>query len=531
MLRSSLLLAALALTSARTPSPDPRVEARWRPGSLDLALLAPPGEHIAPEVGARGWVRLDGGRLEFATEGRTLARGLLFPLSDAPNHQLEGAISCALCRDDSTTCRPVSLTFRGRIAGASGALMLEEVAGATGGGAAGPDAADPAAAFSRAKTSGKRVLLDFSTLWCPPCQLLGAEVLHDPADAELLARFEVVLIDADAPASYPWKDRYQVRGYPTVIVADAEGAVIARMLGYDGERAFLDWLESAAAAPTPVAELLGALGDLPAAQLAPAARRLLDEGHRAEALALIARIPQPGERASLQFKAEPTHELLRVLATDRVDAIMDWIWTAVYELFEQGEVPEESRELVRAAATRGLRRVAPEQAAELAYILGDLTPEDRHPERIFALGAAIYSATFEGDPILDRGRYVFLATLHDRAGDHEAALAVLDEAIAAFPAEFTYHFERAELLAERGRLDDALVASRRAAEHAYGDMDLRSGRQSAQLLAKLGREPEAIALLKRTLDQAQRPKESEQVRTWRYLELLEALLGELEEPK
>ncbi len=525
-----LILAVVSIAALSSPTlcADLRVEARWRPGVLELEVGTPAGEHIAPDAPAQGWVNIDDGRLEFETDGRTLARGLIFPFPAASTHEIEGTLALALCRNESSICRPASIAFGGEIVGPRGAMALAEVARDARGSESTLAETDVAAAFSRAKAGDKRVLLDFSALWCPPCQLLAAEVLHDPADAELLAPFEVVLIDADTRASFAWKDRYSIQGYPTVIVADADGEVITRMLGYDGEPAFLAWLESAAVAPTAVSDLLVALDDLPDSELASAARRLLDEGFETEAMTLIARIPDPRERTLLQFRVHPTHELLPTLARDHIDQIMDWIWTVVYELFAEEEVPEASREIVLVAASKGLRQVAPEQAAELAYVLGDLTPVDQHPEHLFALGAAIYRATFTGNPVLDRGRYTFLATLLERTGDREAAIAVMDEAIVAFPAEFTYHFERSELLADGGRPEEALISARQAGDHAYGDTRLRAGKQAAELLVSLGRSEEAIALLKKTLEHAERPKEDEEVRTWRYLELIEELLSELE---
>jgi len=373
------------------------------------------------------------------------------------------------------------------------------------------------------------VLLDFSTQWCPPCQLLSADVLHDPADSSHLEPFELVVLDADSPASFPWKDRYAVTGYPTSIVAAPDGEVIARMMGYDGEAAFLAWLDEAARAQAPVASLVASLDQVPAEDRGRVARRLFDEGFTEEAGVLIRQIPDEGERALLQFQIEPTLELLDLLASEEVDQIMEWIWKVVYELFQQEDIPEASRELVRRAIREALPRVAPEQAAELAYVLADLTPEDQDPEAIFALGAAIYRASFKGEPQLDRGRYTFLATLLSRASDSEAAISVMREAVAAFPGEFTYHFELASLLQDAGQLDAALESSTRAGEHAYGDMALRAGRQGAEVLVALGRKDEARRLLQSTLEHAQRPTEGQEVRTWRYLEFVEKALAELQD--
>jgi len=523
-----LLATGLILLSSQALASDLAVEARWRPGTLQLSLLPPAGEHIAPEVPASGWVILDDGRIELQTDGAFLARGLSLSLNSDGNHEIEGELTLAVCADDGSTCRPASVAFTGSLSRRRGSQILDLVTKESKEEEVSLGAEDPSAAFERARAAGKLVLLDFSTQWCPPCQLLAAEVIHDPKDAELLAAFEVVLLDADSPASFPWKDRYKIGGYPTVVVVDPDGEVITRMLGYDGEPAFLAWLEEAAEAQTTVTALLGSLDTVPEAERARVARRLLDEGLTEEARKVIAKIPDAGERALLEFQIAPTLDLLDILATEQKDQVMEWIWKVVYELFQEDDVPEESRALVRQAVLDGLQRVAPEQAAELAYVLGDLTPEEQNPEQIFALGAAIYRASFEGNPQLDRGRYTFLATLLTRANNPEAAIAAMDEAIAAFPSEFTYHFERATLLKDTERLEEALASSQQAAKHAYGDTALRAGHQVAAILVELDRKEEAKDVLKTTLAAAERPEEGQEVRTWRYLEFLEKALEELD---
>ncbi len=100
------------------------------------------------------------------------------------------------------------------------------------------DAATPGdvdAAFADAAARDTAVLADFFAVWCPPCDVLRDEFLRAPRHHDLLARFTLLRLDADAPASFPVKDRYRVGGYPTVLLLAPDGALLERIVGYPGE--------------------------------------------------------------------------------------------------------------------------------------------------------------------------------------------------------------------------------------------------------------------------------------------------------
>ncbi len=102
---------------------------------------------------------------------------------------------------------------------------------------------DVEAAFADARTHDRAVLADFFAVWCPPCDLLRDEFLNAPARRELLSRFTLLKLDADAPASFSVKDRFRVGGYPTVLLLTADGEVIDRIVGYPGGDAMAERLE------------------------------------------------------------------------------------------------------------------------------------------------------------------------------------------------------------------------------------------------------------------------------------------------
>ena len=100
-------------------------------------------------------------------------------------------------------------------------------------------------AMEQAKSQKKLVLLDFTgSDWCPPCKNLHKTVLTSEEFSKF-AKDNLVLVDLDFPKSKPQSDelkaankelskKYGIKGYPTIIVLDADGKELFRKVGYSG---------------------------------------------------------------------------------------------------------------------------------------------------------------------------------------------------------------------------------------------------------------------------------------------------------
>ena len=107
---------------------------------------------------------------------------------------------------------------------------------------------DAITAQSRAKENGKLVLLDFTgSDWCSPCMALHDFVLSQPEFLNY-AEKNLELVELDFPqnksideklakANAKLAEKYNIDGFPTIIVLDSAGKIVHRDVGYSGKNA------------------------------------------------------------------------------------------------------------------------------------------------------------------------------------------------------------------------------------------------------------------------------------------------------
>ena len=112
---------------------------------------------------------------------------------------------------------------------------------------------DLAKAQEKAKAEKKMVLVDFTgSDWCPPCKALHSNVLTSEEFSKF-AKDNLVLVEIDFPNKKPQSaelkkankelaKKYDVKGYPTVIVFDSQGKELSKKVGYDKSTTAKDYV-------------------------------------------------------------------------------------------------------------------------------------------------------------------------------------------------------------------------------------------------------------------------------------------------
>jgi thioredoxin 1 len=87
--------------------------------------------------------------------------------------------------------------------------------------------------MQKAKDQDKLIFLDAYASWCGPCKMLKKKTFPDPKAGEFFNRhFINVAIDVEKGEGPEVAAKYGVNAYPTLIVMNAEGTLIAFTKGF-----------------------------------------------------------------------------------------------------------------------------------------------------------------------------------------------------------------------------------------------------------------------------------------------------------
>ena len=87
--------------------------------------------------------------------------------------------------------------------------------------------------LAKAKKENKFIFLDGYTSWCEPCKMLRETTFKDQAVADLFNKnFINVSIDMENGDGPALSKKYNVVGYPTLIIVNGNGDVVTQSIGY-----------------------------------------------------------------------------------------------------------------------------------------------------------------------------------------------------------------------------------------------------------------------------------------------------------
>jgi thioredoxin-related protein len=92
-------------------------------------------------------------------------------------------------------------------------------------------------AAAKAQQENKLMLMDVYATWCVPCKKLDKTVFSDEQIGEFInTKFVSLKVDGEKGEGPQLMEKFGVPGYPTVILFNAQGEEIDRVVGFDGNK-------------------------------------------------------------------------------------------------------------------------------------------------------------------------------------------------------------------------------------------------------------------------------------------------------
>jgi thioredoxin 1 len=96
-------------------------------------------------------------------------------------------------------------------------------------------------ALALAKKENKLIFLDVYATWCGPCKRLDAQTFPNPEVGKYYNdRFINVKVDGEKGEGLTLRQKYAVRGYPTLLFINHKGEVVHRTAGFRDPERFIE---------------------------------------------------------------------------------------------------------------------------------------------------------------------------------------------------------------------------------------------------------------------------------------------------
>lgn len=372
---------------------------------------------------------------------------------------------------------------------------------------------DPAKALEEAKQQGKHVFLYWGAQWCPPCNAMKSEVFNRPEFQAAIKNMLPIMIDGDSVDAQAWSDRFQVSGYPTMLVLAPDGSERMRFYGY----APLVTIQAAISAIEATSETLATLIQK-AAKSAPLSesewRQLAysdwskfsdaDFGGKSPievALDVTKSIPAKlmVEKAMIAtfiiVNAPDTKPEIAAKIRDQYDALFASIAANETTLVNAEILFFEGFGSLKFATEDGVApEVKKQRVAAWAAAVDRLNKEldDSLSSRVNGLAARVGLAKFQAvdatrtlkfreeltslrkeldkikDPHVLTALVPTLADAFESIGDHEVAVKLLEKTASRSPTPWYFHSHAAYLIKETGDINQAIPLYERAMRTAKG---------------------------------------------------------------
>ena len=123
-------------------------------------------------------------------------------------------------------------------------------------------------AFKAARTSGRPLFLYWGAVWCPPCTKMKKTVFSRPLFQKKMKGFVPVYFDGDQDRAQIWGEKLKAKGYPTLMIFNAEGRELMRLPVNASVERYMELLDMALKNNVKsIAQILKSVTTLPASKI------------------------------------------------------------------------------------------------------------------------------------------------------------------------------------------------------------------------------------------------------------------------